>query len=119
MQFRWIPSLNLLPKSLKLKSRERASVIAQKPKLAAVMPLGRLWARMLRMLSAGAQFPLILRLVAIAMTLTTDNCGCERLPVISLMSDLQTGFHWHWLEWPGARGPAADCLQCSHTVVVR
>jgi hypothetical protein len=67
-------------------------VIAQKPKLAAAMPLGRLWARMLRMLSAGAQFPLILRLVAIAMTLTTDNCGCERL--ISLMSDLQTGFQW-------------------------
>ncbi len=69
-------------------------MIAQKPKLAAAMPgpLGRLWARMLRMLSAGAQFPLILRLVAIAMTLTTDNCGCERL--ISLMSDLQTGFQW-------------------------
>jgi hypothetical protein len=64
VQFRWIPSLKLLPKSLlKLKSRERASVIAQKPKLAAaMMPLGRLWARMLRMLSAGAQFPLILRL---------------------------------------------------------
>ena len=88
MQLRWIPSLKMLPKSLKLKSRERASVIAQKPKLAAaMMPLGRLWARMLRMLSAGAQFPLILRLVAIAMTFTTDNCGCERL--ISLMSDLQ------------------------------
>jgi hypothetical protein len=75
----WIPSLKLLPKSLKLKSRERASVIAQKPKLAAAMPLGRLWSRMLRMLSAGAhrQFPLILRLVAIAMTLTTDNCGSK------------------------------------------
>lgn len=53
-------------------------MIAQKPKLAAAMPLGRLWARMLRMLSAGAQFPLILRLVAIAMTLTTDTSGCER-----------------------------------------
>ena len=65
MQFRWIPSLKLPPKSLKLKSRERASVIAQKPKLAAAMPLGRLWSRMLRMLSAGAQFPLILRVVAI------------------------------------------------------
>ncbi len=98
MQFQWTPSLKLLPKSpsLKLKSRERARVIAQKPTLAAAMPLGRLWARMLRMLSAGAQFPLILRLVAIAMTLTTDNCGCERLIMISPMSDLQTGFHWHW-----------------------
>ena len=50
-------------------------MIAQKPKLAAAMPLGRLWARMLRMLSAGAQleFPLILRLVAIAMTLTLNR----------------------------------------------
>ncbi len=101
MQFRWIPSLKLLPKSLKFNSRERASGIAQKPtsKLAAAMPLGRLWARMLRMLSAGAQFPLILRLVAIAMTrtLTTDNCGCERLiSPIMMMSDLQTGFHWLW-----------------------
>ena len=65
-------------------------MIAQKPKLAAAMPLGRLWARMLRMLSAGAQFPLILRLVAIAMTLTTDTSGCERL--ISLMNDLQREF---------------------------
>jgi hypothetical protein len=84
-------------------------VIAQKPKLAAAMPLGRLWARMLRMLSAGAQFPLILRLVAaIAMTFTTDNCGWERL--ISLMSDLQTGFHWQTRmarrTRPGGRLPA-------------
>ncbi len=54
-------------------------MIAQKPTLAA-MPLRvhirRLWARMLSMLTA--QFPLILRLVAIAMTLTTDTSGCER-----------------------------------------
>jgi hypothetical protein len=42
-------------------------VIAQAPTLTA-MPLRRLWARMLSMFTA--QFPLILRLVAIAMTLT-------------------------------------------------
>ena len=36
-----------------------------------------------------AQFSLILRLVAIAVTFTTDTSGCERL--ISLMSVLQTG----------------------------
>ncbi len=67
-------------------------VIAQnlKPKLAA-MPLGRLWARKLSMLTAHWQFPLILRLVAIAMTLTTDTSRWERL--ISPMSDFQTGFH--------------------------
>ncbi len=84
VQFRWIPSLKLLPKSLKLKSRlgERASVMAQKPKLAAAMPLGRLWARMLRMLSAGAQFPLILWLRA------PDK------PHERLAESMQTGFHW-------------------------
>ena len=48
----------------------------------------QLWARMLSMFTA--QFPLILRVVAIAMTFTTDTSGCERL--ISLMNDLQTVF---------------------------
>ena len=52
------------------------------------MPFKRLWARMLSMFTA--QFPYILRLVAIAMTFTTDTSGCERL--ISLMNDLQTEY---------------------------
>ena len=101
-------------------------MIAQKPTLAApAIPLRpRLWARMLSMLTA--QLPLILRVVAIAMTLTTDGasgCDSERLPVISLIHErladrvplrLASG-----PEWPGARGPAAGCLLCSQTVVVR
>jgi hypothetical protein len=62
-------------------------VIAQRPTLTA-MPFKRLWARMLSMFTA--QFPLILRVVAIAMTFTTDTSGCERL--ISLMNDLQTEY---------------------------
>ena len=62
-------------------------VIAQKSTLTA-MPFRRLWARMLSMFTA--QFPLILRLMAIAMTFTTDTSGCERL--LSLMNDLQTEF---------------------------
>jgi hypothetical protein len=53
-----------------------------------LMPFKQLWARMLSMFTA--QFPLILRVVAIAMTFTTDTSGCERL--ISLMNDLQTEF---------------------------
>jgi hypothetical protein len=59
-----------------------------------LMPFKQLWARMQSMFTA--QFPLILRVVAIAsgslsgMTFTTDTSGCERL--ISLMSDLQTEF---------------------------
>ena len=53
-----------------------------------LMPFKQLWARMLSMFTA--QFPLILRVVAIAMTFTTDTSGCERL--ISLMNDLQTVF---------------------------
>jgi hypothetical protein len=52
------------------------------------MPLKRLRARMLSLFTA--QFPLILRVVAIAMTLTTDTSGRERL--ISLMNDLQTEY---------------------------
>jgi hypothetical protein len=81
VQFRWIPSLKLPPKSLKLKSRERASVIAQKPKLAAAMPLGRLWSRM------HAKNAQCRRAVpshsafgghwAGIMTFTTDNCGSK------------------------------------------
>ena len=50
------------------------------------MPFKRLRARMLSLFTA--QFPLILRVVDIAMTFTTDTSGCERL--ISLMNDLQT-----------------------------
>ena len=42
-----------------------------------LMPFKQLWARMLSMFTA--QFPLILRVVAIAMTFTTDTSGCERL----------------------------------------
>jgi hypothetical protein len=53
-----------------------------------MLPFKRLWVRMLSMFTA--QFPLVLRLVAIAMTLTTDTYGCERL--ISLMNDLQAEF---------------------------
>ena len=57
-------------------------LVVQKSSLTS-MPFKRLWARMLSMFTA--QFPLILRLVAIAMTFTTDTSGCERL--ISLMND--------------------------------
>jgi hypothetical protein len=62
-------------------------MVVQKPSLMG-MSFKRLWARMLSLFTA--QFPLILRLVAIAMTFTTDTSGCERL--ISLMNDLQTEF---------------------------
>ena len=62
-------------------------MVVQKQQLM-MMPFKRLWARMLSMFTA--QYPLILRLVAIAMTFTTDTSGCERL--ISLMNDLQTEF---------------------------
>ena len=62
-------------------------MVVQKPSLMG-MSFKRLWARMLSMFTA--QFPLILRLVAIAMTLTTDTSRCERLT--SLMNDLQTEF---------------------------
>ena len=62
-------------------------MVVHKPSLMS-MPFKSLSARMLSMFTA--QFPLILRLVAIAMTLTTDTSGCER--VISLMNDLQTEF---------------------------
>ena len=55
-----------------------------------LMPFKQLWARMLSMFTA--QFPLILRVVATAMTFTTGTSRCERLRVISLMSDLQTEF---------------------------
>jgi len=55
---------------------------------------------MLSMFTA-AQFPLILRLVAIAVTLThrdaTDTFGCERL--ISLMSDLHRQTRSSRPEW--------------------
>ena len=60
-------------------------MVVQKPSLMG-MSFKRLWARMLSLFTA--QFPLILRLVAIAMTFTTDTSGCERM--ISLMNDLQT-----------------------------
>ncbi len=53
-----------------------------------LMPFRQLWARMLSMLTA--QFPLILRVIATAMTFTTDTSGCERL--ISLMNDVQAEF---------------------------
>ena len=91
-------------------------MIAQKLKLAAAMPLRRLWARMLRMLCAGAQFPLILRLVArghchaMAVTFTTDNCGSklrapdkphERLPDRVPLADPNGPAH-------AARCPAAE-----------
>jgi hypothetical protein len=62
-------------------------MVVQKQQLM-MMPFKRLWARMLSMFTA--QYPLILRLVAIAMTFTTDTSGCERL--ISLMNDLQREF---------------------------
>jgi hypothetical protein len=52
------------------------------------MPFKSLSARMLSMFIA--QFSLMLRLLAIAMTFTTDTFGCERL--ISLVNDLQTLF---------------------------
>ena len=51
-------------------------MVVQKQQLM-MMPFKRLWARMLSMFTA--QYPLILRLVATAMTLTTDASGCERL----------------------------------------
>jgi hypothetical protein len=62
-------------------------MVVQKQQLM-MTPFKRLWARMLSMFTA--QYPLILRLVAIAMTFTTDTSGCERL--ISLMNDLQREF---------------------------
>jgi hypothetical protein len=70
-----------------LKARDCAKAYAHGDHM---MPFRRLWARMLSMFTA--QLPLILRLVAIAMTLTTDTSGCERLT--SLMNDfkLQTEF---------------------------
>jgi hypothetical protein len=52
-------------------------MVVQKQQLM-VMPFERLWARMLSMFIA--QYPPILRLVAIATTLRTDTSasGCER-----------------------------------------
>ena len=95
-------------------------MIAQKPTLAApAMPLRpRLWVRMLSMLTA--QLPLILRLVAIAMTLTTDASGCERL-ISLIMSDLQTEFHSGWHLDPNGPAHAArrPTACCALTVVAR
>jgi hypothetical protein len=62
-------------------------MVVRKPSLVS-MRFKRLWARMLSMFIA--HFPLMLHSVAIAMTLTTDTFGCERL--ISLMNDLQIEF---------------------------
>ena len=62
-------------------------MVVHKPSLMS-MPFKSLSARMLSMFTA--QDPLLLRLVAVAMTFTTDTSGCERL--ISLMNDLQTEF---------------------------
>ena len=60
-------------------------MVVHKPSLMS-MPFKSLSARMLSMFIA--QFSLMLRLLAIAMTFTTDTFGCERH--ISLVSDLQT-----------------------------
>ena len=60
-------------------------MVVHKPSLMS-MPFKSLSARMLSMFIA--QFSLMLRLLAIAMTFTTDTFGCERL--ISLVNDLQT-----------------------------
>ena len=62
-------------------------MVVHKPSLMS-MPFKSLSARMLSMFIA--QFSLMLRLLAIAMTFTTDTFGCERL--ISLVNDLQTVF---------------------------
>jgi hypothetical protein len=62
-------------------------MVVHKPSLMS-MPFKSLSARMLSMFIA--QFSLMLRLLAIAMTFTTDTFGCERL--ISLVNDLHTVF---------------------------
>ena len=62
------------------------------------MPFKSLSARMLSMFIA--QFSLMLRLLAIAMTFTTDTFGCERL--ISLVNDLQTVFQSR-KRWDGKK----------------
>ncbi len=65
-----------------------------------LMRFRQLWARMLSMLDA--QFPLILRVVATAMTFTTDTSGCER--PISLATCRQSSK----AEW----GTTACALRC-------
>ncbi len=54
------------------------------------MPFKRPRARTLSIFQVTAQFSLMLRLVAIAKTVTTDTFGCEHLR--SLVNDLQTVF---------------------------